>query len=297
MSQLATFLIERFPNDNSAKHFGDLLEAYRESGLAPPNLIQEVTSGDDGKFWAHVWEAMLFRHFSSLGLELVRGKVTKAGQIGPDFGFVVGTTTVWVEANVPAPIDIPDEWVRSPKAGELLLREKPSDRMLLRWIFAVERKTEILERYLRQGIVGANDCLVIAVNSCRLADFDPDDSGSSQLPFAIEAVFPVGPLGVPLMSDGQVAGPTKRIPRFAIKDQKQSEIATDKFLNPTFAPISAVVGSNSRHMLDGSLLMVIVHNPLATNPLPRGALGKCTEYFAEKDGEGYLLRANLNDNL
>src|SRR5688572_13646660 len=276
MSQLAQFLLERFPENNVApKHFGDLLEAYRDSGLAPPHLIPEVTSGEDGKLWSYVWEAMLFRHLSSLSLEFVRGQVTKAGQRGPDFGLVLNSQIVWVEATAPAPEDIPEGWLAPPMPGKPVSREMPTDQMLLRWTAAIGNKVKCFENYLAQGIVAPSDYNVIAVNSCRLSDFVLDDHGASQLPFAVEAVFPVGPLGIPLTSDGQIDGKARPIPRFSIKTSKGIDIPTDSFLNPAYSKISAVLGSNKRHMLDGDLRAVMVHNPLANNRLPIATLGKC----------------------
>jgi len=48
-SQITDFLARRFPQDGVAPdNFSDLLSTYVDSGLAPPNLVQEITCGDDG---------------------------------------------------------------------------------------------------------------------------------------------------------------------------------------------------------------------------------------------------------
>jgi hypothetical protein len=95
-SQITDFLARRFPQDGVAPdNFSDLLSTYVDSGLAPPNLVQEITCGDDGKLWAHVWEALLYRHLLACGYKFLRDRVKKSGQIGPDFGIVHDGQTIW----------------------------------------------------------------------------------------------------------------------------------------------------------------------------------------------------------
>jgi hypothetical protein len=69
MSWISDALEKRFPNNTVAPgHFGELLAVYEASGLAPPNMRQEVTAGERG-LRAHIWEAMLYWHFSALGFD------------------------------------------------------------------------------------------------------------------------------------------------------------------------------------------------------------------------------------
>jgi hypothetical protein len=68
MSRITEILSGRFPK-SYARHLGELLSAYQDSGLASPHLVEEVVSGEDGKLWARVWEAMLYRHLVSLGFQ------------------------------------------------------------------------------------------------------------------------------------------------------------------------------------------------------------------------------------
>jgi hypothetical protein len=84
MSQITNFLEKRFPGPPLTIHYADLLSEYRRSGLPPPNMVQEVTSGDERGLWAHIWEAMLFRHLRNLRVDLLPGRVKKSGQIGPN---------------------------------------------------------------------------------------------------------------------------------------------------------------------------------------------------------------------
>jgi hypothetical protein len=311
MSRITEFLVCRFPEHRVMPgHLSELLSTYKDSGLAPPNLVGEITSGDDGKLWAHVWEALLYRHLLACGYEFRRGRVRKSGQHGPDFGIVHDGQTIWIEAITPSPEGIPQEWLDPPKRGECKVRTKPHEQMLLRWTSALKDKRDKLKCSVEKNIIAPTDCTVIAVNSCRLSDFATDDLGISQLPFAIEAVFPVGPIAVPISQDGHPDGDAVRTARYVIqksiedgasgRQSKQSNTAlrasngasvpTTNFLDPCYAGVSAVIGGYQREMLDGVLRITVVHNPLATANLPTGILSATKEYIADDKGDHYVVR-------
>jgi hypothetical protein len=209
-------LQKRFPNNATAQaHWGELLTTYQASGLAPPNMPQEVAAGERG-LRAHIWEAMLYRYLSERGFKFRPSLVTKAGQQGPDFGLLDGARTIWVEAIIPAPEGIPAEFLIPPQRGVVMSRSVPHKEILLRWTAALKEKREKLEGYERNGIISANDPRVIAINGCRLGDWFIDDNGISQMPFAVEATFPVGPIAVPVSRDGRIDGEAVRVPRRSI---------------------------------------------------------------------------------
>ena len=110
MSEIVDRLRKRFPNREFSEHYESLISKYMASGLAPPNISTEITSGDRG-LYAHIWEAMLYRHLSSLGYEFRQGNVRKAGQRGPDFGIVHEGRTIWIEA-IWSPKGIPPDYLR-----------------------------------------------------------------------------------------------------------------------------------------------------------------------------------------
>jgi type I restriction enzyme S subunit len=160
--------------------------------------------------------------------------------------------------------------------------------MLLRWTAALKEKQAKFQRYVEQG--PAAQPTAIAINGCRLGDFAVDDRGISQMPFAVEATFPVGPIAVPISRDGRQAGEARRIPRQAIQNANGAEVRTDSFLNPLYRNVSAVIGTVRWDMLK-PLPLTIVHNPLAQAPLPRQILGSSAdrEYVADDQGDQYLL--------
>ncbi len=288
MSWITERLLERFP-ESYAHHLGELLSAYQASGLAPPNLVAEVASGDHGTLWAHVWEAMLYRHLLSLGFEPQTAGVTKAGQRGPDFGIMHQGLRIWIEAVTPAPKGIPSDYLEPPKKGVVEFRRVPQEERLLRWTSALSDKRKVLERYRTQKTINGADCTVIAVNSCRLQDYAINDFGNSGLPFAVEAVFPIGPIAFPITPEGKPAGDPVNVPRYAIQKSNSSKVSTANFLCPGYANVSAIIGCWRKDMLE-DLPLTVVHNPLATNPLARAILGANKEYVADQEGDGYVLR-------
>ncbi len=271
-------------------HLVELLSVYRDSGQAPPNLVREVTSGDDGKIWAHVWEAMLYRYLSNLGFEPQTAGVKKAGQRGPDFGIVHEGLRIWIEAVTPDPKGIPSDYLEPPKQGVVEFRPVLQEERLLRWTSVLSDKRKTLESYRTQDIISARDCAVIAVNSCRLQEYAKNDLGCSGLPFAVEAVFPIGPIAFPITPEGKPAGGPVNVPRSEIQKPNKSLVSTENFLDPNYANVSAIIGCWQKDMLNEALLLTVVHNPLATIALPKRILGANKEYVADQEGDGYVLR-------
>jgi type I restriction enzyme S subunit len=288
MPAITEFLEGRFHPSYSA-HLGDLLSAYETSGLAPPNLVRQVTSGDEQHLWAHVWEAILYQHLSALGFRFREGGVKKAGQLGPDFGVLHEGKTIWIEAVVPSPEGIPADYLKPPKSGEVKSASVPHQEKLLRWTSVLKDKRDRLQWYLEREIIAETDTTVIAINACRLADFAYNDLGISRMPYAIEATFPVGPIGVPITFDGKIAGDAIRTTRRSIEKQNGVSVPTDNFLDPRYANVGAVLGCNQKDMLK-ELSLTVVHNPMARIGLPRGILGANKEYVADDQGDRYLLR-------
>jgi type I restriction enzyme S subunit len=251
MSKFTDCLPTRF-SDSYACHLDELLVDFGSSGYASRNFKNDVNSGDSDKLWARVWEAMLYRHLSRLRFEFVPpGK--KSG--GPDFGIKHHGQTIWIEAVTPAPKGIPADYLAPPSKGAIVeFKKRPDEERLLRWTSVLEDKRKRLEQYVEKGIVALADCTIIAVNSCRLQDYAPHGLGISQLPFALEAVFPIGPPAVWFTPDGRTNGESGRIPRYTIEKPNGAKIPTDSFLNPRYAGVSAIMGCYKKDMLNGELV-------------------------------------------
>ena len=291
MSDIRKSLAKQYPECPTLQtHFADLLTGYLKSGLAGPNLGKEIETGDEQKLWACIWEAMLYRHFSERDFEFRRDHVCPSGQNGPDIGLIHGNRTIWIEAVVPKPEGIPSERLAPPAPEEMRAIPIPRQAMLLRWTSALRDKNHQLKRRLQKNIVKPDDPYVVAINSCMLSWVPIEDHSITQLPFAVGAVFPIGPLAVPLTKEGRIAGDAIYTHRGSIKKPAGAHVPTDNFLNSEYSGISALIGCSRRDMLDGQLHLIVVHNPLARNRLSTGLMGAETYYVAQKDGaDSYLL--------
>lgn len=305
MNLVEDFLTNKFPHN--AKLTGcliDLHRRYADWGLKDTKFDQDFIDGTDDHFYAYLWEMLLASHLKDICLNI------SSADEGPDFRINHSGQTIWVEAICPSPSGLPDEWLRESRPGEVLVRSVPHENMVLRWTAALKEKKEKLtgrpERdrvtgadvvrpgYAAKSIVGPNDSYVIAVSSCRLGRFETDTHvGISQLPFAVEAVFPVGPIEVVINRETMETVDTRHGHRLFIRKPSGAEVPTDSFLSPDYAGVSAVLGSPAglNAACGANSPIVVVHNPLAINRLPVGILGADQEYVADDKGDHYELRA------
>ena len=284
--RIAAVLKCRFPGSGPGQsHFHELLCEYVEAGIGPPHLVNEIESREEGKLLSCIWEAMLYRHLRKQGHNPI-GVTKPAGQDGPDFRVDHEGLTIWIEAVMPSPEGIPADYLDPPvRGGEIRTRTKPDRERVLRCTSVIADKRLKLDQYRKIGVIGANDCTVIAVNICRLSDWDHDGNGISQYPLSMEAVFPIGPLAVPLEPDGKIDGPAQNVPRFAVRKASGKEIETANFFTPNFAGVSAVIQAHQRDMHEKNLILSTIHNPLAIIKLPTGLFGAYKEFVAkEHDG-------------
>ena len=134
---------------------------------------------------------------------------------------------------VPGPQGIPADYLSEPPAvdGEIRSKTKPNDERVLRCTSTIRDKQLKFDEYRAKGIIGVGDCTVIAVNICRLSDLDTDGNGISRYPLSMEAVFPIGPLAVPISRDGNIDGPAQNTLRFMVRKAGSREIETTSFLS------------------------------------------------------------------
>ena len=129
--------------------------------------------------------------------------------------------------------------------------------------------------YLEKGLVAYSDPYVIAVNGRLLrGDVFGCIFGISQFPYAIEAVFPVGPYEIKInplnfetIDKGHQYRPT-------IQNHNGSSVSACMFLDPAFEHISAIWAADmdGTYVIGNSHVLAVEHNPNAVNPIPPGLL-------------------------
>lgn len=271
-----------------------LCRAHLDSGLADRNAEQRLCSADDGIFWQQLSEVLLADQLRKAGLPLLHAAA------GPDFLIEVDGQRTWVEVICPTPAGIPAEWLApTPEFPEIRVRTLPDEAVLLRWTSAIKEKAEKLlgtadgrrAGYLAKGIVAPEDAYVVAINGRLLRGDWPDIIGISQYPFAAEATLCVGPYEVRLNRETLETVGEGLQHRPTVLNANGAPVPADTFFDPRFAPVSAIWATDVDENLifDQRRPMAIVHNPIASRPLPVGLLPAQQEYVAVPDGDRYLL--------
>ncbi|MBC7767425.1 MAG: hypothetical protein H7124_01420 [Phycisphaerales bacterium] len=271
-----------------------MIEAFVASGAADKNYLTELGSGVEGQFWSRAWEAMLYWRFNEQGWS-----VSGPGA-GPDLLIKTADRDVLVEASLPAPDGLPPEWL---KFEPNVVKSMPHEAMLLRWTSKLRDKRKKHLEDIEKGHADAKTPFVIAINSKRLGYF-PEENGISQWPFAVEATFPIGPWAVPIDPETKEMGKAYQSLRFSIAKKPGVDIPTDNFLDPDYACVSALIGCAACYAEEavcakfgGQPPYFIVHNPLATNPLPVGWLPNAIEYAATREGDDEFTLSRLTPRV
>jgi hypothetical protein len=112
------------------------------------------------------------------------------------------------------------------------------------------------------------------------------------LPRVLSAVFPIGKERITLdTKTGKVLGVDHEY-RGQILRANGAEIPLTAFLDPEYARISGIICDSARvtgwHQ-QGNQRFVSLNNPTATASLSLGFFGLGTEYYSERNGDGFTL--------
>lgn len=298
---IAQTLNKRFPNSGLQEAYrGELIricEEFVASGRADSNFGSELALEES--FWSRLTEALAY--------ELIKEKkfgVRKKIGVGPDFLLNHEGRNIWVEVVCPKATGLPEEWqdIKNGAYKANSVFTVPHTEILLRWTSAIKEKIEKLHGrtdgssvgYISQGIVEKGDSYVIAVNGCQLRRGPfPAFEGISRFPYAVEAVFPIGPLGVAIDPETRKVVDSRHQERHAIDKANGSQVPAVAFLDPSNHMVSAIwaldlfgaecVGQKDR--------TAVIHNPNASNPLPLGFLPAEAEFGAlREDNEEYSFK-------
>jgi type I restriction enzyme S subunit len=270
---------------------------YLEKGLGERDAEERLCSPRDEIYWQQLSEVLFARQLTQAGLlPSHRGS-------GPDFLIEHEQRRIWIEVICPTPAGIPADWFAH---EDFKVRALPHETMLLRWTSAIKEKSEKLigtregpaTGYLAKGIVGVDDVYVVAINGRLLRSRFPQLEGISQLPFAVEATFSVGPYAVTINHETLELTAGGHQYRPLIPKPNGAQVPAGTFLDPRFAPISAIwaMDADESLLVDHQQPVVVVHNPGALNPLSPNLLPAFFEYVAIS-GDDYYQLQRLNGSL
>ena len=280
---LVQFISEHYAHNDQVRD--PLIKAwlrFSELNVADKEFQTEFASGNTARFFQRIWEMNLALHLSDQGHKI------SSKRPGPDFRFEYDGHKVLVEAVCPEPKGLPDGWLEIPDITEKpKVTSYPSKEILLRWTSVLFDKKKVFEKYGAENIIEPADCQVIAVSGCQLSRWASLDlNGISGFPFALEATLPIGPRFIKISRETMETVETGYSYRASIRKENGSPVRTDTFLDPAYSHISAVLGSNAglnEACGHDKFYSILVHNPLAKNPLPKGLMGADIEYRVDHD--------------
>lgn len=251
---------------------------------ADPHFIQEFRRNPDQRYW----EMYLGCCLLNKGVRLIA-----TNGIGPDFCINTGKNKIWIEAITPTagsddnPDRVPEMITLSEGGGA---QEVPRDKIILRFRSALAEKENKFRSYMTNQIVQTGDIKIIALSSAAVRGW----SKGATIPYILSAVFPVGHAYISINpKTGSVVDRGYQF-QSAIAKTNGKTVETQFFTDLMHSDVSAVIYSdgdlgNPPSQLGNDLF--IIHNPLATNPLPHGQLPYAREYWAEDDGEMWKIHS------
>ena len=262
------------PQGAEAKVFVERLWSFY-CPYADANFKSAIASS----FHARFWEMYLAFGLAAQGAELL-----PMPPKGPDLSVQGLTHSVWIEATVP--LDGTGD-NRVPKERLGTDQDIPSDSLILRYLNRIDEKFQKLRNYLISGIVKDSDPFIVAINSRSLSFslYEPNP------PRILQALFPLGDHVAMLHQTPNGWGVSVDFSyRDKIETKSGCPVSTNIFLNPTYDVISAVLFCTSdvwhRPPNDtevGLADFMLIYNPMARNPIPRGWLTCGRECWVEDD--------------
>jgi hypothetical protein len=202
---------------------------------------------------------------------------------GPDILIEHKRRRVWIEAIVATDGDParPDSAVED-HSGKI-----PDEKIILRYANAINAKHAKYAAYRNSGIISKDDAYVVAINGYPLSY----RWAEPEIPRVLKAVFPIGAYEVLIDREKREIVGTRHQFRPAVKKTSGSEVPTQIFLDDHYCDISAVLYSCANGYSNPPMGadFIVVHNPLASQPLPLGMIPSDREYQATTVKDGYEL--------
>ncbi|MCC7073792.1 MAG: hypothetical protein IT383_20955 [Deltaproteobacteria bacterium] len=209
---------------------------------------------------------------------------------GPDF-LLQGSPRVWVECVASGPGEGENRVAPMPDGfGTYAVVDPKAD---LRLVTSVDEKRKKFDGYRSRGIVQDGDVNVVALHARDVHPF-VDASAELGVPVYVRMLYGLGAYyeRVVPVGDGSVIFPGAEWERRIVVEKRRDEhgvieVGTALFFEERYAQVSALIGGmpGARAFLDDDELrgrgLVIVHNPRAKAPLPRGFFGFGAEYWVE----------------
>jgi tyrosyl-tRNA synthetase len=214
------------------------------------------------------WEMYVGCRLVDAGKTLVPASQRGSSGGQPDICVLDAGRHIWIEAIAPDSGAPGPDQVRRPvsvnEGGGFV--PMPIRQAQLRITSALWTKLQIMTRYLSQEVIGPDDVRLIAIGAGRFGLYVSEHP----LPLIMSAVFPIGDEFVSIGRQTGAVVDQGYQPSFEITRQGPA-VPRTAFLDEQFAAISGIVWSRIGigNMSRSERPLTLVHNPLATIPMPR----------------------------
>jgi type I restriction enzyme S subunit len=279
---------------------------FQAAGLCETKFQAEVSKGTYGAFAQDVSEMLVAYRLHQGGFTLARSP--PAG--GPDFIASRDGQVVQLEVVTPEPVEKVRQYQERPRTGEFLL-SVPAQEFLLCWTKGIAQKAHQLlgngelAGWRSKGLVREDLPFVIVVNGCQFSG--SFDEGFRPLrgpfPLAARALYAISEFTIEIdKATGKSVGSGFNHHPQLDRGHDRGPVPLDTFLDPQFAPVSAVwaVSLNQcdlrfdlgekRNVFSSA----VIHNPSAHVPLPQGLLPAFEEWTLTQGQDENTLHCVIN---
>lgn len=231
------------------------------------------------RFHDRFWEMYLACTLKEFGKDLQE----KPSEKGPDICVmqVSPESYIWVEAITANPGQGVDKVPPMVSNNNITWFRIPEEQVILRYTFALDEKFKKYHFYIKDGIVAPTAPYIIAVNGGKVPY--AWDNGE-EIPYIIQAVLPFGPQTLSIIWEKPEESTVGYSYRPEIIKKSKRGAPTNIFQRKVYEGISGIIFSRSEifniHRKMGNDF-ILVHNPLALNPIPWGWLKVGREYRAD----------------
>jgi len=275
-----------------------------------PYAVEKSFRGDlKAQPHARIWEMYLANALIDCGFDLARKQ-----EKGPDIQ--LKNPTIWIEAVASTDgSKSNDKGTQSLSAiPEILLPESmcggpPEIEIILRYTGSIKDKLTKLLKYLEKGPVDQNEPYIVALNSHKVSHAQYDHQHTpNKIPTIVKAVFGYGdsvrrsPYPKNGFSPPIDSKSTEYKYRPYITNHSGVEISTGMFFSEDYSSISALIFSKEgfwslQNRIPDLLSenFILIHNPLAKNPLPKKWLKSGHEFWIDQGGLYRSIWRNGNE--
>jgi hypothetical protein len=256
----------------------DYIESLWQQGA--PYVDVDAADKATRDFASVFWELQLVHLLKSAGRNLLpRGSLAYKNNKGPDL-CAPGQPDTWIEAVVVRPGTGPDA-LHYHELGKVY--DYKPDGVVLRLRSVILDKSKKIENYIAAGIIKPGQATVIAISGVIL----PHRYSGITPPEIVRAVYPANNPVLEINRETRAVTDRYVEYRDRVKKALGAEVATDVFLDPAFAHISAVLFDECDWVnppKPAGADCKLVHNSLAATQLPDAWLSAGTEYWW-RDGD------------